>query len=139
MKKKSRKVWVFTPPKATFTSEKKELYLAKLEAFLATEVRPHIKAPPATNPHRFNYRTGVSTRAKSRFLYITAQWASPHPKAISETFETNEFRFEFVGNDRFDVAYMRHTEKFFTISTDLSFEEALERIRTMPHFTLLFI
>jgi hypothetical protein len=138
MKKKSS-AWGYAPAKSTFTAAKKELYLAKLETFLETEVGPKIKPAPQDNPHHFNYMTGVSARAKSKFLYITAQWASPHPKAIAPTFETSEFRLEFVGNDRFAVAYMRHTEKFFTISTDLSFDQALECIRELPHFNLFFV
>jgi len=38
-------------------------------------------------------------------------------------------RLEFVGNNNFNVAYMRHTEQWFEILEDLSLEECFQEMK----------
>ena len=54
-----------------------------------------------------------------------------HENCISEFFEMKFTRLEYVGNNRFNVSYMRHTEHWFEILEGLSLEESFQAIKGM--------
>jgi len=41
---------------------------------------------------------------------------------------------EYVGNDRFNLSYMRHTGKWWEIYTELTMDECFTAISEEPHF-----
>lgn len=63
-----------------------------------------------------------------------ARYASPGPNRIAPFFEIGFARMEFVGDDRFDLAYFRHTGKWWTIYSDLTLDEALDLVKSGGHF-----
>ena len=54
--------------------------------------------------------------------------------ALSPTIEIRFARMAHIGNERFNLAYMRHTGNWNEIYYDLSVEECLTAIRDEPHF-----
>ncbi len=61
-----------------------------------------------------------------------ATWRSPGPNAMSEFFESRFARLEYAGDEKFNMAYMRHTGQWWEILQDLTLEECIEEMRTNP-------
>ena len=68
------------------------------------------------------------------YFYFCAKYACPGPNAILPFFETKFARLEYIGNERFNLSYMRHTGQWWEIYTELSLDESLDAIRDEPHF-----
>ena len=98
-----------------------------------TVLKPaHIK-PPAGD-ERFNYIVDLYSRWYRNYFYFCSKYACPGPNAISLYFEAKFARLEYVGYDRFHLAFMRHTGKWCEIYINVSLDECLAAIRDEPHF-----
>ncbi|MFQ6115856.1 MAG: hypothetical protein ACE5NG_17490 [bacterium] len=133
---KSRKIWIFSPSKqvkpklpnalrAKVTAEANEL----IETVLKTT---HVESP--AGDERFNYIVDIYSKWYRNYFYFCSKYACPGPNAISPHFEAGFARLEYVGNERFNLAYMRHTEKWWEIYTELSLGECMDAIRDEPLF-----
>lgn len=92
----------------------------------------HIKPPPK-NPD-FNYITDIFTKWHGSQFYFCATYASPHPEAISPSFEVRFARLGYLAKDSFNLAYMRHDERWWELYSGLTMDECLTAIREEPHF-----
>lgn len=130
MKKKTKKktvwAWVYSPPKAKINDEIKREVEEKAEKILAEWRKNHIKEPP--KDHDFNYIVELYGKWHSRYFYFCAKYACPSPRAISPFFEAKLTRMEYVGNGRFNLAYMRYTGQWCEIEQELTLDEAIESI-----------
>lgn len=131
-KKKSRQYqWVYSPssaPKPKVPDEIKTEVQEKAQKLVEEVLKPqHVKAPP--KDARFNYITDIFTKWYRNYFYFCSTYACPGPNAISPSFESKFARMEYVGDGKFNLAYMRHTEKWWEVFTDLTLDEALETIR----------
>ena len=59
-----------------------------------------------------------------------AKYASPAPNRISPFFEVGFARLEFVGANKFDLAYFRHTGKWWPVFSGLTVDEALDCVKS---------
>ena len=133
---KVRKMWVLSPTKQA-TSQVPDAVKAdvtvKASNLVDTVLKPaHIK-PPAGD-ERFNYIVDLYSRWYRNYFYFCSSYACLDPNAISPYFEVKFARLEYAGNDRFNLAYMRHTGKWCEIYINLSLDECLAAIRDEPHF-----
>ena len=130
MAKQPRKTWVYAPKKsptekvpvdlkATVTTEASEL--------IEKVLKPKHVQPPPKEP-RFNYVIDVWSKWHRNYCYFGATYACPGPYAMSPTFETKFVRMEYIGGKRFALAYMRHTEKWFTVYPSLPWDKCLKVI-----------
>lgn len=127
---KSKKQWIWAKEKPSRVPEalKREVS-AKANALIEEYIRPeHVKPPPG-NP-RFNYLEDIFTKWRGRYFYFMAKYASPGPNSISPFFEIGFARLEFIGDNRFDLAYFRHTEKWWPVFFGLTVDEALDLVRS---------
>jgi hypothetical protein len=133
---KRRKVWMYCPPKPKKPKVpdgvKAEL-VSKAQRLIDEHIRPTHVSPPPKDPE-FNYITDIFAKWYQSYFYFCATYACPHPDAISPTFETRFARMGYLGQDRFNLAYMRHTGQWWEIYPDLSMDECLKAIREEPHF-----
>ena len=133
---KGRKMWVLIPPKKAklkVPSAVKANVTAKANNLIDTVLKPaHIK-PPAGD-ERFNCIVELYSRWYRNYFYFCSRYACPGPNAISPYFEAKFARLEYVGNNRLNLAYMRHTWKWCEIYISLSLDECLAAIRDEPHF-----
>ncbi len=133
---KSRKIWVFSPPKQAkpkLPNALKANVTAEANELIDTVLKPtHVK-PPARDEH-FNYIVDIYSKWYRNYFYLCSKYACPDPNAISPYFEARFARLEYVGNERFNLAYMRHTGKWCEIYIELSLAECLDAIRDEPHF-----
>jgi hypothetical protein len=86
-----------------------------------------IEKPP--KGYRFNYIVNLYTKWRGAYFYFCATYACPDPRALSPSFEAHFTRLEYVGNNRFNLAYMRHTGKFWETLRGLTLAECFETIR----------
>ncbi|MGJ3253521.1 MAG: hypothetical protein ACFE0J_20665 [Elainellaceae cyanobacterium] len=124
-------------PKKTRTSNPnvpdalKDEVQQKFDALIETEFKPKYIKPPPEEP-RFNYLVDIFTKWYRSYFYICGTYHCPGPNAIAPSFETKYARFEYIGGDRFNVAYMRHTGQWWQIAEELSLDDCLEMTRSNP-------
>ncbi len=102
---------------------------------IESELKPRFVKPPPEDLH-WNYIVDISSKWYRSYFYFCAQYRCPAPNCISEFFEVKFARLEYVGKDRFNLSYMRHTEQWWELYTDLPLESCfLDIIRSDPNFT----
>jgi hypothetical protein len=114
---------------------KKEVQ-AKADDLVATVLKPKYIKPPPKNPE-WNYPVELWTKWYRSFFYFGSTWASPGPNRIAPTFEVRFARLEYVGDKRFNLAYFRHTEEWWTIHKGLTLDECLELVGDGGPFSLI--
>ncbi len=128
------KMWVFSPSKqANLPNDVKANVTAKAKDIIDTVLKPKYVKPPAEDK-RFNYIVDIYSKWHRNYFYFCAKYACHGPNAISPYFEVKFARLEYVGNNQFNLAYMRHTEKWLELYTELFLVECLKAIRDEPHF-----
>ena len=93
---------------------KKEVQ-TKADDLVEKVLAPKYIKPPPKKP-RWNYPIELWTKWHRSFFYFGSTWASPGPNRIAPTFEARFARLEYVGDRRFNFAYFRHTEEWWTIA-----------------------
>ena len=106
---------------------------AKTDSLIDNVLKPkYIKPPPEDND--FNYIVDIFSKWRGGYFYLCSKYNCPSPNAMAPSFNSNFARLEYIGGDKFNLAYMRHTGKWLDISFDLSLEECLDEIEKLPHF-----
>ena len=127
---RSKKQWIWAKAKPSKVPDALKRGLSvKANALIEEYIRPEYVKPPPKNP-RFNYIEDIFTKWRGRCFYFMAKYASPAPNHISPFFEVGFARLEFIGGDRFDLAYFRHTGKWWPIFSGLTVDEALDFVRS---------
>jgi hypothetical protein len=131
-----RKTWMPASPKRTKPQAPDSIKLIlkeKADEIIENILKPeHIKPPPTDND--FNYLVDIYSKWYRNYFYFCARYNCPSPNAISPSFETKFARMEYVGNERFNLSYMRHTEQWWEIYQELPMLECLKLIAEEPHF-----
>ena len=132
----NRRTWAPTSPKqkkSQVPESIKRSLSKKADELIKEVLNPkHIKPPPTDND--FNYLVEMYSRWRQNYFYFCAKYNCPGPNSISPSFETKFARMEYVGNERFNLSYMRHTEQWFEIYQRISMEECLRIIAEEPDF-----
>jgi hypothetical protein len=102
--------------------------------FIESELKQNLIQPPPEDSD-FNYIVDIFSKWYRSYFYFCSKYRCPAPNRISEFFEENFARLEYVGPDSFNLAYMRHTGQWFELYTNLSLEECLQNIREDPNLT----
>jgi hypothetical protein len=92
----------------------------------------HVKPPPAEES--WNYIIDIYTKWYRNYFYFCAKYRVPGPNAISPFFEAKFARMEYLGDNLFNLAYMRHTEEWFEIYAGLSVDQCIEAVKDNPAF-----
>ena len=135
-KKKPKRSWVWAPRKPApprVPDDLKAEVEARANALIDEIFKPTYLEPPPKDPE-WNYRTGFSTKWHRSFFYFVSHYASPGPHALSPTFEMSYTRLGYVGGGRFNLAYFRHTGKWWEVGRGLTLDDAFEMIRKTPIF-----
>jgi hypothetical protein len=113
------------PLKATVT--------AKVEALLTDVLAPRhlIPRPPG---YRWAYPVALSCRWWRFSCYLCATYRRPYPDGAVEDVEERFARLDYRGRTRFALASFRHTERWLTVSPDLSLSACLQAIATQELF-----
>ena len=135
---RKQKRWVYNPPKPPKAKVPDEIKCAlekKATELIESILKPeHIKSPPEDNT--FNYIVDIYSKWYRNYFYFIAKYNCPSPHAISPSFEAKFARMEYIDNEHFNLSYMRHTEQWWEIHSDMSINDCLKAIREEPHFFL---
>ena len=131
-----RKIWMPASEKRTkpkVPDSLKRILQEKADEIIETTLKPkHIKAPNPDND--FNYLVDIYSKWYRNYFYFCAKYNCPSPRAISPSFETKFARMEYIGNERFNLSYMRHTGKWWEIYQELTMLECFQHIIEEPYF-----
>lgn len=106
---------------------------AKASDLIARVLKPkHVRPPSEDN--RFNYIIDIGTKWHGNHFYFVSTYACPWPKALSPTFESKFARIEHVGNAKFALDFMRHTEEWVRLYDALTINQCMKAIRNDPMF-----
>jgi len=133
---KQRKAWMPTPgktPKASLSGTLKDEVDTKAKELVETVLKPKFVQPPPANA-QFNYITDITTKWLGSKCYLVSVYACPGSNAISPTLETNFARMEYVGDGKFALSFMRHTEQWVQLHVRLSVDECMKAIQDDPWF-----
>jgi hypothetical protein len=101
-----------------------------VQEFIAAKFRPHIGLnADSARQHGFNYVVDVYTQWRGNFFYIMSKYCRPREGSDDEFFEVRSMRMEFVGSNRFHLAYMRHTGKWWVVYRALPMKQCLDEIK----------
>ena len=131
-----RKTWMPASPRRTkpqVPDSIKRILKEKADEIIENVLKPeHIKSPPTDND--CNYLVEIYSKWYRNYFYFCAKYNCPSQNAISPSFETKFARMEYVGNERFNLSYMRHTEQWWEIYQELPMLECLKLIAEEPNF-----
>lgn len=139
MARKTSYVWGYAPDrrrKPTVPDRLKQEVETKGNALVEKALKPRYITPPPVASD-FNYPIDIWTKWHGSFFYFGSTWTSPGLNRITPTFEVRFARLEYVGNQQFNLAWFRHTEKWHTIFAELTLEECLKLIGDGGLFTLV--
>jgi hypothetical protein len=102
--------------------------MEKSHQLVENDLKPQNILPPPKRG-RFNYLVDIFTRWHQNFFYFCATYRCPGPNALSPFFEAQFARLKYVGANRFNLAYMRHTGQWWEIERGLSVDECLKLIK----------
>ena len=135
MAKKPR-TWVFSPkslPKPKVPDDLKAEVQDKTTVLVEELLKPQFIKPPPKD-WRWNYIIDIHSKWHRTFFYFIATYRSRGPTAIKPTFEAPFARLEYVRNRRFNLAYMRHTDKWWEVYQGLTLDKCLKTIKENPIF-----
>ena len=122
--------WVFVGRKP---SAPEKLSIARTcEGFIDQVLNPRFL--PEIRPTEFNYPIAIFGKwhgSKYRFI---ERFRSGFADALSEEFDAPFARIEYVGRDRSDLSYLRHTGEWLCLYRSLSLAMALKTIEDDGHF-----
>ena len=107
----------------------KRAITAACERFIEDVLQPRFL--PEVRPSEFNYCVDIFGKwhgTKYRFLQ---RFRNDQPDSYSEREFIAPFaRLEYVGRDRFDLSYFRHTGQWWPVDRGVTFDEALALLET---------
>lgn len=127
------KGWFYNP-KAKGAPEELKLKIGlKAKNMIDSELKKkHIKGKPKNSD---NYIADIYCKWVGNRFYFCSKYNCPSPRAILPSFESRFARLEHIGNNKFQLFFMRHTGKWIKLYEDISLGEAFKAIREDPWFT----
>ncbi len=132
--------WVYDPAgvfrrsKAPVPPDMKQEVQRRAQELIDSILKPrHLKPPP--KKAEFNYLVDIYSQWRGPFFYFCSRYCSPRSRALSPSFESKFARLQYAGNQRFNLAYFRHTGQWWEVAQLLSLEECLSWIEEGNIFT----
>ena len=106
----------------------------RAQAWIDSKLKPrYIPLPP--KKAEFNYLVDISCKWRGPFFYFCSKYCSTGPRALSPFFDSSFARLQYTAEDQFNLAYFRHTGRWWEIAELLSLNECLSRIEEGGLFT----
>jgi hypothetical protein len=128
----TKKQWAYVPAKPTVPAEIKAEVQKKADQFVEAFLKPNFIKPPPEDT-QWNYIVDIYAKWYRSYFYFYSKYHCPAPNCIADYFEDKFARLEYVGDGKFNAAYMRHTEQWWEIFQDLSLDQCLEAIQNIPN------
>jgi hypothetical protein len=106
----------------------KATIVAACERFITEVLRPRFL--PEIRPTEFNYPIDIRGKWHGRNYRFFQRYRSDGHHTEKGEFDWPFVRLEYVGPDRFDISFFRHTEKWWPLHRSVTLKEALRLIET---------
>ena len=128
------KSWFYNPKPKSVPEELKLKIELKAKNLIELELKKkYIKGKNPNND--YNYIADIYYKWIGYRFYLCSKYNCPSPNAISPSFESKFARLKFIGNDKFQLFFMRYTGEWINLHQDVSFEKAFKAIKEEPYFT----
>ena len=127
----ARGQWVYVGGKAGNkpSDAEKRAITAACERFIDDVLTPRFR--PEVRPSEFNYCVEIFGKWHGNRYRFLQRFRNDRPDKYSErAFVTPFARLEYVGRDRFDLSYFRHTEQWWPVDRGVTLDEALVLLET---------
>ena len=130
----ARRQWVYVGARAGNkpSSAEKLAITAACEKLIVSALVPRFL--PEIRPTEFNYPIALYGKWHGNKYRFITRYRSDDPASIEPEFEAPFARLEYVGRDRFDLSYHRHTGEWFRLYEAVSLAEAMDLIGQGEHF-----
>lgn len=88
---------------------------------------------PAIRPTQFNYPVDIQGKWHGAKYRFQQRYRSGFPENLGEEFDASFTRIDWIGRNRFDLQWHRHTGQWFCLYRGLTLEGALKAIETDGH------
>ena len=88
---------------------------------------------PAIDPTAFNTCVDIRGRWQGPRYRFIQRYRSGFPENLGEEFDAPFVRLDWIGPDRFDIQWHRHTGAWYRLYRDQTLVEALKTIETDGH------
>ena len=139
-RKPAKRIWVYDPAGAFRQSGKPVPHELEREVerraqdLIDSTLKPSYIQPPPPKP-RFNYLVDIYCQWRGPFFYFCSRYRTPGPGALSPFFESKFARLQYAGEKQFNLAYFRHTGRWWEVAQLLSLEECQAWIEEGKIFT----
>ena len=106
----------------------------RAQAPINSTLKPHFIQPPPKKTE-LKYLVDLYARWRGPFFCFCSRYCSPGPQALSPFFESKFARLQYAVDERFNLAYFRHTGQWWEVAQLLSLEECFSEIEAGGHFT----
>ena len=107
----------------------KQVITAACERFVDEVLKPRFL--PEMRPTEFNYCVDIFGKWHGNRYRFLHRFRNDRPdRYVEQEFISPFARLEYVGRDRFDLAYFRHTEQWWPVDRGVTLDEALELLET---------
>ena len=119
--------------KPTVPDSIKSMLKEKADRLIDEVIKPqHVN--PALTTNDYNYIADINSKWSRNYFYFCANYNCPGSNAMTPSFETQFARMEYVENNKFNLSYMKHTEKWFKVFKNLTMDDCLKLIEEDPIF-----
>jgi hypothetical protein len=113
---------------AGLSDTEKAVITASCQRFIDEVLKPRFL--PTIRPTEFNYPIDIVGKWHGHRYRFIQRYRSGWPESLGEEFDAPFTRLDWIGRDRFDLQWHRHTETWYRLHRDLSLEQALKTIET---------
>ena len=128
---RKKKTWVYSPPrkpKPKVPDEIKQELQEKGDEIVEKIFKPEYLKPVPLQL-TINHLIDFYTKWYRNYFYFCSKYKCP-PEAYSSSFESKFVRMEYIGNNNFELSYMRHTGQWGQLETG-TMDDCLKSISTM--------
>lgn len=104
---------------------------AACQRFIDTVLKPRFL--PTIRPTQFNYPVDICGKWQGNRYRFIQRYRSGFPDNLGEEFDSAFTRLDWIGHDRFDIQWHRHTGAWFCVYRAQPLAEALKIIETDGH------
>jgi len=125
--------WYYNPPKQKVDKFAKEGIKKKCDKFIESVLKPRFISNEQSALDG-SYVIDIYSKWRKNFIYFYAKYQDTRPGVIEPTYDWKLARIEHLKEDKYNLAYFRHTGKWWVIFYEIPLEECFEAIEDMPHF-----
>lgn len=131
MVSRKKKTWVYSSPRKPKPKVPDEIRQALQEKgdVIVEKIFKSEYLKPVPEQLTINHLIGFYTKWYQNYFYFCSKYKCP-PEAYSSSFESKFARIEYIGNNKFELSYMRHTGQWGQLGTG-TMDDCLKSISTM--------